>query len=367
MKLSRYIVCIIPIGMLLIMSCEEQKEEIVVSNNFPVIELKLDSVHTFIDYVADIEALKNIELRTRTSGYIERIHVDEGQLVKEGQLIFSLSSRRLKNELDKANALYSLAKAECKSVELEMKNIQLLVDKGVLDNIELELAKAKYEAALARREDAAASLSQAQLSLEFTEIKAPFSGFIDRIPFKVGSYVEEGQLLSSLSDISFLHVYFNVSETEYLAISKQKSEHQDVQLILADGTIYNEMGEIETMEGDFEEGTGTIAFRAKFSNSNNLIRHNSTGKIRLKRRFENVFIIPQKSVFEIQDRYFVYALDENNTVSALGFIPLLRFDDYYIVDQYLKGTRIVYEGVQKLKEGMTISPIVLKVKITEIN
>lgn len=341
----------------ILLSCGSEETPTISAKPFPVIELKKDSILTYIDYVADIEAVKNIELRPRHSGYIEKIHIDEGQFVKEGQLLFSMSNQRLKNELDKAGALLKLAKAEAKTVELEMKNTELLVQKGVLDKIEFELSKAKNEAIQAKVEDAAASLKQAELILSQSFIKAPFSGFIDRIPFKEGSYVEEGQLLSSLSDISTLNIYFNISETEYLQFAKRGKKNTPVQLILADGTVYEEFGFIETMEGDFEEGTGTIAFRAKFANKNNLIRHNATGKIRMKNYFNNVFIIPQKSVFEIQDRYFVYTLEKGNTVLATSFHPVMRYDDFYIVKSgFEEGVQIVYEGIQKLKNGIEILP-----------
>jgi membrane fusion protein, multidrug efflux system len=347
-------------------SCSSNKVVENPTQKFPIIQLKTDSILTYVDYVADIEAVKNIEIRPRHSGYIEKIHVDEGQFVKEGDLLFSLSNQRLKNELDKTIALVKLAKAESRTVELEMQNSALLVQKGVVDKIDYELAKAKYDAALAKVEDALASQKQAELILSHSFIHAPFSGFIDRIPFKQGSYIEEGQLLSSLSDISTLNIYFSVSETEYLQFAKRRNKNATVQLLLADGTIFDETGVIETMEGDFEEGTGTIAFRAKFNNSNNLIRHNSTGKIRLTNFYNNVYVIPQKSVFEIQDRYFVYVMNPDNTVEAKSFEPELRFDDYYIVKSGFKdGTKIVYEGTQKLKNGVQILPELQSNLVTE--
>jgi membrane fusion protein (multidrug efflux system) len=326
----------------------------------PVISLEQTSTTIHTDYIADIEAVKNVEIRARVKGYLEKIVVDEGQEVREGQVLFIINDAYYQTELKKAKAQLRMAEAEAKSMELELSNVKLLVDKGVVTKTELELAKAQLEVALAKVEDAKAEEQNASISLSQTQIKAPFEGIIDRIPFKIGSLIDEGSLLTTLSDVRSVVVYFNVSETEYLAFVREKQQNDQrtkVELILADGTVHEQEGKIETMEGQFESGTGSIAFRARFENPKKLLKHNATGKVRVKSDLKDVFIIPQKSAFEIQEKNFVYLLDKDNKATSKSFSPIMRYRDYYIVSgTFKKGDRIVYEGLQKVKDGSVINP-----------
>jgi membrane fusion protein, multidrug efflux system len=326
----------------------------------PVIALKKTSTTIHEDYIADIEAVKNVELRARVKGYLEKIMVDEGQEVREGQVLFVINDAFYQTELKKAKAQLRMAEAEAKSMELELTNVKLLVEKGVVTKTELELAKAQLEVALAKVEDAKAEEQNASISLSHTQIKAPFDGIIDRIPFKIGSLIDEGSLLTTLSDVRSVLVYFNVSETEYLSFVREKQENDQrakVELILADGSIHKQTGKIETMEGQFESGTGSIAFRARFDNPDKFLKHNATGKVRVKSELTDVFIIPQKSAFEIQEKNFVFLLESGNKVKSKSFTPMMRYRDYYIVSgTFQDGDQIVYEGIQKVKDGAVITP-----------
>lgn len=350
--------------LLLFVSCDEQVVQKKVAPNItlPILTLKKDSLSVSMDYIADIESVRNVEIRSRLGGYLEYIAVDEGQEVKQNQLLFKLNDEYFQNELSKAQANYKIALSEVKLIEIEEKNIRLLVEKGVLNEIELDAVQAKLEAAQAKLENAHSLETLAQLNIRYTEIRAPFNGVINRIPFKEGSYISEGTLLTSLSDLSFLNVYFNVSENEYLAFKKNSRDStvngQEVELILVDGSVYPDKGIIETIEGEFESGTGAIAFRAKFENSNRILKHNATGKVRLKQKLEGVFIIPQKSVFEIQEKYFVFKVNDDNIVEATTFVPMFRRKDFFIVnaDEFNIGDRIVLEGTQKVKDGNQIVP-----------
>jgi membrane fusion protein (multidrug efflux system) len=349
---------------LFLVSCDEQivQEATTPNISLPTLKLTKSSVIVSMNYIADIESVRNVEIRSRLGGYIESIAVDEGQEVEENQLLFKLNDEYFQNELSKANANYKIALSEVKLIEIEARNTQLLVDKGVLNQIELDAVQAKLEAAQAKLENAKSLELLAELNIRYTEIRAPFKGVLNRIPFKEGSYISDGTLLTSLSDLSYLNVYFNVSENEYLAFKKNSRDStvngQEVDLILVDGSIYSEKGIIETIEGEFESGTGAIAFRAKFKNSNKILKHNATGKIRLKQNLEDVFIIPQKSVFEIQEKYFVFKVNEENIVEATTFVPMFRKNDFYIVnsDEFEIGDAIVLEGTQKIKDGNEIVP-----------
>jgi membrane fusion protein (multidrug efflux system) len=311
------------------------------------------------EYVADIQAVQNVELRARVAGFLDRIYVDEGQDVRKGQILFKINDEEYKAELAKARANLQNAIAEAKAVELEVDRLRVLVEKKVVSDTELDVAMAKLEAAKARINEAESAQSNASMRLSYTSIRAPFDGIIDRIPLKRGSLIDNGTLLTTASDISEIFVYFYVSEAEYLHYVKNKDQQDsnEVQLILADGSDYPYPGSIETMEGEFKASTGSIAFRARFPNPDQLLKHRATGRIRLYNRIENAVIVPQKSVFEIQDKNYVYILDANNQVKLKNFIPMTRFSHYYIVESGLEpGDRIVYEGIQNLQDGMTIDP-----------
>jgi membrane fusion protein (multidrug efflux system) len=343
---------------LILISCDNHdKTPKNVVINVPVYQTKKTSLTTYLDYIADIEAQNNIELRARVNGYLESIHVDEGDFVKKGSVLFTINGELYQNELNKAQSTYNISMAEAKTMEYELMNTQLLVDKGVVNKIELEIMKAKLDAAYAKIEDTKTSINEAQIRLSHTKIKAPFDGYVDRFPYKVGSLIERGNLLTTVSDVSFMNVYFNVSETEYLKLKKAKQDNgkQEVELLLADGSIFDQIGVVETIEGEFESGTGSIAFRAKFKNPNKLLKHNASGKIRLNRRKENVFLIPQKACFEIQEKTFVFTILPDNSVKSKSFVPVRRYEDYYIVEgQFDENEKIVFEGIQKLKDGMKI-------------
>ncbi|WP_339903720.1 efflux RND transporter periplasmic adaptor subunit, partial [uncultured Cyclobacterium sp.] len=180
---------------------------------------------------------------------------------------------------------------------------------------------------------------------------------------KTGSFVDQGSLFTTVSNISSVHVYFNVSEKEYLEYIKSKGETTEnnvVQLVLADGAPYSYEGIIETMQGEFNANTGSIAFRALFPNPSKILKHGATGKIILTNKIRNAIIIPQKAVFEIQDRSFVYIVKEDNTVEMRSIVPRARFSHYYVIESGLEvGERMVYEGIQNVKDGMTIQPKII--------
>ncbi len=322
------------------------------------------SVDTILhrEYVADIQAVQNVELRARVEGFLEHIYVDEGQEVKKGQLLFKLNDEEYKAEVAKAKANLESSKAKAKATELEVDRLKVLVEKKVISDTELEVALARLNAAKAGIAEARSALSNAQQRLSYTSIRSPFNGLIDRIPFKAGSLISHGTLLTTASDVSEVFVYFNVSEGEYLEYIKTRTAENTkgdavVSLILADGTPYQESGTIETMEGEFHPSTGSIAFRARFPNTETLLKHGATGKIRLANKVNNAILVPQKAVFELQDKNFVFVVDSNNQVRMKNFIPKTRFSHFYIVESGLEpGDRIVYEGIQAVRDGMKIVP-----------
>lgn len=297
------------------------------------------------EYVTDIQSLQNVEIRARIKGYIEAIYVDEGKSVKAGQLLFSISPNEYENALIKAKAM-------TKSAEVEMQSTKTLVEKNVVSKIELELAQAKLD-------EAKAEEALAILNLSYTQIKAPFDGVINRIPNKIGSLVDEGVLLTSISDNKQVYAYFNVSEKEYLHITtiKDSSKDNEVELLLANNQIHKYKGNIETVDGEFDKTTGNIAFRARFPNPALVLKHGSSGKVRLRNELKNAMIISQKSTFEIQEINYVFVVDKENVVQMKSFVPKLRLPSLYIVESGLDAAdKIIYEGIQRVKDGDKIIP-----------
>jgi RND family efflux transporter MFP subunit len=311
------------------------------------------------EYVAEIQSVQNVEIRGRVKGFIEKIYIDEGQPVKVGQVLFTLSSSEFREDLLKANAQLKSAMAELKEIEVQMKNTKELVGENIVSRSELETALAKKEAMEARIEEARSAISIAELNLSFTQVKAPFNGIINRIPNKTGSLVEDGTLLTTISNNSEVYAYFNVSEKEYLDFisRKQVGKSQKVSLLMANGVLFPHPGFIETTESEIDKSTGNLAFRARFSNPEQTLKHGSSGKILMSFDLRNALVIPQKSTFEVQDKLNVYIADAGNVIRMKTFTPKLRLPHLYVVESGLSpDDRIIYEGVQLVKDGEKIIP-----------
>ena len=256
------------------------------------------------EYVCQIHAIRHIEVRALERGYLQNIFVDEGQMVHQGQPMFKIMPNIYQAELLKAQA-------EANTMNIEYLNTKGLADKNIVSTNELALAKAKLD-------KANADVKLMETHLGFTNIHAPFDGIMDHLNVRNGSLLDEGTLLTTLSDISKLWVYFNVPESEYLDYKMHK--HDDtpvkVQLKMANGQIYNQPGVIETIEADFDNTAGNIEFRATFSNPDKLLRHGETGTILMLKPYNNALLIPQKSVFEVMDKSYVYIVNKEGNLGA---------------------------------------------------
>ncbi|WP_207632727.1 efflux RND transporter periplasmic adaptor subunit [Foetidibacter luteolus] len=327
----------------------------------PVVRLEEKDTVLQQGYVTDIQALQNVEIRAKVPGFIDKILVDEGQAVTKGQPLFIINDAEYQTQLSQSKAALASAVAEAKTAELEMKRVKILVEKNIISKTELELAEAKIKSAEAKISEARSLEENAKIRLSYTYIRSPFNGVIDRIPFKVGSLVTEGNLLTTVSNLEAMYAYFNVSENEYLRYMKTKKSNKpsmdDVVLVLADGTEYAYKGDIETMESEFDENTGSIAFRAKFPNPEKILKHGASGKVKLTTEVSSALMIPQKAVFEIQDKNYVFVVGKDNKVTMKNFAPQTRIDEFIIVKSGLSaGDTIVYEGIQSIRDGASITP-----------
>lgn len=329
--------------LLLVVGCNGKKEEKQEETVYPVTNpMKKDTVINK-EYVAQIQSVKNIEVRAQEKGFLEKIYVDEGQYVHAGQTLFRIMPQLYQAELLKA-------KAEVEQASIELKNASTLANNNIVSKNEKAMAKAKLDAANAE-------MKLAQIHLSFTDIKAPFSGIINRIPLKLGSLVDEGDLLTSLSDNTNVYSYFNVSEPEYLSYQMHAAERgsNQVSLIMANGEMLPQKGEIQTIEGEFDNETGNIAFRAKFPNPDKLLRNGETGKVQMTMPLHNALIIPQKATYEIQDQKYVFLIDKNGVAKSRNIKVAYELPDLYVIASGLsEGDKVLLEGVQKVKDDQKV-------------
>lgn len=296
------------------------------------------------DYVCQIRSIRHIELRAQEKGYLQKIFVDEGQFVRKGQLLFQIMPTLYEAELQKAEAEVNFAR-------IEYQNTKSLADSNVVAPNELAMAKAKLD-------KARAELALAQVHLGFTKIRAPFDGIIDRLEVRLGSLVDEGELLTNLSDNSKMWVYFNVPEAEYLDYRAKVKQDSviTVKLLMANNKLFDYPGIVETIEADFNNETGNIAFRATFPNPDGLLRHGQTGSIKMAVPMENTLIMPQKATFEILEKKYVFVVDEKNVVRSREITIGAEMEDLYAVTAGLADDeKILLEGLRKVRDNDKIT------------
>lgn len=339
-KMNYFLMVVCAIMLIFHTNCTTKKEEKEQKTKFLVTSpLKNDTITTR-EYVCQIRAINHIELRTLERGYLQEIYVDEGKLVQKGQLMFQILPVKYRAE-------YQKAQAEMNYVEIEYQNTKTLADSNVVSPVQLALSKAKLE-------KARAELQLAQVHLGFTEIRAPFTGLMDRFMVRAGSFLSEGDLLTTLSDVSTLWVYFNVPEAEYLDYKQNMigDGSLKVQLKMANHQKYEHAGVVNTVEADFDNKTGNIAFRAIFPNPDRLLRHGETGNIIVTVPLKNALLIPQKTTFDVLDQKFVYVVDKNNTLKARRIVVDVELPDLYVIKSGLsEDDKILLEGLRIVREN----------------
>jgi membrane fusion protein (multidrug efflux system) len=296
-------------------------------------------------YVCQIRSQRHIDVCALDSGYLQEISVREGQAVKKGDPMFKIVPVLYMAKLDAELAEAHLA-------ELEFNNTESLFKgkvPGVVSQNEVLLFKAKFDRAKAK-----ADLAKAELN--FTEVKAPFDGIVDRLRAREGSLIKEGDVLTTLSDNSLMWVYFNVPEAQYLEYTAARAQHEAedrIELLLADHNKFPQPGKIGAIEAQFNNETGNIAFRADFPNPDRLLRHGQTGTILIHRKLHNATVIPQRAVFDLLDKQYVWVIDEDHVAhQRLITISKHQLDDIFVIEGGLDvKDKIVLEGVRLVQDG----------------
>jgi len=297
------------------------------------------------EYVCQIRAIQHIEVRALEAGYLSNIFVDEGQHVHRGQHLFQIMPVVYQAEL-------AAAQADQQTAEIEFQNTSMLRDAGVVSPQELALAQATLDHSTAQR-------SLAQAHLRFAGLDAPFDGIIGRLMVRRGSLLDEGAVLTVLADNSQMWVYFNLSESQYLAYRAIHGVNDPVpvRLRMANGEIFPQPGVIQTIEADFNNSTGTIAFRAGFPNPDALLRHGETGEILITTTLPHVLVIPQEATFRVLDVMNVFVVGEDGVVHARHITVGQELPHLYIVESGLEeGEHILIDGLRRVRDGDTIEP-----------
>ncbi|KFC38238.1 RND transporter [Elizabethkingia anophelis] len=314
------------------------------------------------EYPGNIEGIVNVDVKPQVTGYLQAVLVKEGQYVQKGQPLFRIMPDVYNEQVKNSDAGLKSALAAQATARLEVEKLRPLVDGKVVSDMQLKTAQANYNAATAQVEQAKAALESSKINANFTLIKAPVSGYIGRIPNRTGTLVSPADTvaLTTLSDISTVQIYFSISEANYLTYSKEgvfSGDSGNIQLILADGSVYNQKGKVEAGSGNIDKITGSITMKAIFPNPDKLLRSGGAGKIVIGRTVDNIVQLPITSVKDIQDKFFVFKLADSSKVAMVPIqIDGKTKDTYYIKSGVKAGDKIAINRIDMLQDGMKVQP-----------
>lgn len=365
-----YILASITVILLGLSACNDtsQKQMAKGPMPFPIQSAEKNDVTVYNKYAANIEGEQNIEIRPKVDGFVDKIYIDEGSQVKKGQLLFKLSAETLNQQANAAKANIEVANAQVAVAQVEVDKVTPLVEKNIISPIQLKTAKSNLKAAQAQLIAAQAQYQNAKENLDYTIIKSPVDGIVGSLPYKVGSLVgrSEPKPLTTVSKISNVYAYFTLNEKQLLQFNRQLNGSTvsdkikllpDLELILADGSVYNHKGRIETINGMVNPRTGSISYRAIFPNPDNLLRSGISGAVKMPSALNEVVMLPQKATFEMQGKRFVYLLGKENKVKTKEVVVSNTTDTHFIIKEGLElGQKYVADGLIKLREGMVIVP-----------
>ncbi|SHL78847.1 efflux RND transporter periplasmic adaptor subunit [Flavobacterium saccharophilum] len=338
---------------------------------YKTLTLEPKTATLYADFPATIQGQQNIEIRPRVEGYIDKIFVDEGAVVKTGQPLFKISAPEYEQEVRTASASIKSAQASVSAAKLAVNKVKPLVEKGIISKYDLESAQYNYESAMATLAQANAALVNAKTNLGYTTVTSPVNGVVGSIPFRLGSLVSSNTAdpLTTVSSIGNVYAYFALNEKKLLDFTQstaspgttlaQKIKNMpEVSLLLSDGTTYPEKGRVETVNGLINTETGSVTFRARFANPKSIIRSGSSTTVRIPNEVVEKIIIPQSATFELQDKIFAVIVGKDGKTKNVNITVLENTaGNYYVVTSGLKtGDQIVLEGVASLKDGSEIKP-----------
>ena len=329
-------------------------------NEYPVLAVGTSSTQMHTTYPAIIKGVQDVQICPKVQGFITQINVKEGQTVSAGQVLFVLDNATYQAQVRQAQASVNTAQASCNTSKLSYENSQKLIENGVIGDFELQSAANGYEQAKASLSAAQATLANAKEMLSFCYVKSPASGVVGTLPYKIGTLVNTSSVMTTVSNISSMEVYFSLTEKEAMSMTQASlGEMPSVQLRLADGTIYNHEGKVTKMSGVIDAATGSVQIIALFPNTEKLLKSGGSGTIVIPKSNSSAIVISQSCVSEVQDKKFVYLLGEGNKVkySEIKVDPQNDGKNYIVTEGLKVGDKYVTNGITKLTDGMEIVPI----------
>lgn len=338
------------------------------SNDFAVETVQTTTADLKTSYPATIKGMQDIEIRPKVSGYLVKLLVDEGSTVRKGQPLFLIDSEQYRAAVKAAQAQVKVCKANIATQKLTVENKRMLFKQNIISNYDLQMAEntlTSYEAQLAA---AQAQLQSAQDNLSWCTVTSPADGVVGSIPYRVGSLVsaQSAEALTTVSNISKMYVYFSMTEKQLLALTREAGginaaikKMPAVSLVLSDGSTYSQSGTISTVSGVIDSSTGSVQMRATFDNAQHVLRSGGTGSILVPTHSNDAIMVPQSATFDVQDKKFVYVVNNDKSVATREITVLPQNDGqtYVVASGLRSGERIVVDGVNQLKNGQKINPI----------
>lgn len=355
---------------LLVVACGGNKQQQGLpqgDNKFAVATVALSSAQLSTSYPATIRGVQDIEIRPKVAGHIVRQLVDEGDFVNAGQALFVIDDTQYRAAVQQATAAVNVVRSQIATQQLTVQNKKMLREQDIVSQYDLDVATNQLKLMQAQLAQAQAALTNARDQLSFCVVRSTSSGVVGSIPFRVGSLVSSSspQPLTTVSNLSKMYAYFSMTEKQLLEMTRTSggtnaalNEMPAVDLILADGSTYDEKGNVNSVSGVINAATGSVQMRATFDNPRRILRSGATGVVRFPVQHTQAIVIPQKATYEIQDKKFVYVVDAKNKVRSTEIKVLPENDGKnFVVASGLKpGDRIVVEGVNKLSNDMEITP-----------
>ena len=349
-------------------SCGNKNNMKLGDNEYPVVTIGSQNAETQTTYPASIKGIQDVEIRPKVSGFITKLCVQEGQAVKAGQLLFVIDNTTYQAAVHQAQAALNSAKAQLNTSKLTFENSKKLFEKNVIGSYELQTAQNTFENAKAAVAQAQAALASARETLGFCYVKSPANGVIGSLPYKVGALVSASSpdALTTVSDVATVEVYFSVNEKDILNMTKNVggihaaiSDYPAVKLQLADGTMYNQLGKVVKVSGVINQATGAVSMIARFPNPDRLLKSGGSGTVIVPKNSSNAIVIPQSVTTEVQNKVFVYIVDNKNKVkyTEITVDPQNDGKNYIVTGGLHIGDRIVTKGLTSLTDTMTIKPI----------
>ena len=315
-------------------------------------------------YSASIEGMQDIDIYPQVSGYIEKLNVSEGDVVRQGEVLFVIDQVPYKAALETAVANVEVAKASLATAELTYKSTKELYAKKVVSSFNLQTTENEYLTAKAQLAQAKAQEVNARNDLSYTEVKSPSNGVIGMLPYRVGALVSSNmsQPLTTVSDNATMYVYFSMTENQLLALARQYGTIDKavenmpaIQLQLNDGSVYEEKGKIESISGVIDKETGTVGVRAVFPNASRLLHSGASGNVLIPSVYKNCIVIPQGATVQLQDKILAYKVVDGKAVSTLIKVaPVNDGKEYIVLDGLKAGDEIVADGAGMIREGTQV-------------